>query len=103
MTDTLPENHVYRRLPDVSFSLFGEEGLLVVPRGAWQLVLNGPGARAFDLVDGRRTIGEIADRLAAEYPDTSRDEIVRDVAELLADLAGRGAVDRAGEGAPEAP
>ncbi len=103
MTDTSPESLVYRRLPDVSFSLFGDEGLLVVPRGAWQLVLNGPGAKAFDLVDGKRTVGEIADRLAGEYPDASRDEIARDVAELLADLADRGAVERAGEGAPEAP
>ena len=103
MTDTPPDSLVYRRLPDVSFSLFGDEGLLVVPRGAWQLVLNGPGAKAFDLVDGKRTVGEIAERLAGEYPEVARDEIVRDVAELLADLAERGAVERAGEGAPEAP
>ncbi len=103
MTDTSPENLVYRRLSDVSFSLFGEEGLLVVPRGGWQLVLNGPGARAFDLVDGKRTVGEIADLLAGEYPDAAREEIARDVGELLAELADRGAVERAGEGAPEAP
>ncbi len=102
MTDTSRDSLVYRRLPDVSFSLFGDEGLLVVPRGAWQLVLNGPGARAFDLVDGRRSIGEIADLLAGEYADVGRDEIARDVAELLAELAERGAVERAGEGAPEA-
>ncbi len=103
MTDTSPEHLVYRRLPDVSFSLFGEEGLLVVPRGAWQVVLNGTGARAFDLVDGRRTVGEIAEALAGEYPGVSREEIARDVAELLADLAERGAVERAGEGSPEVP
>jgi len=87
---------VYRRHPEITLTRFGEEGLLVVPRAALQAVLNGTATRVLELVDGARTVGEIADALAAEYDGPSRDELLRDVAEILVDLRGRGAVEPVG-------
>ena len=84
---------VYRRNPDITLTRFGEEGLLVVPRAALQAVLNGTATRVLELVDGRRSVTEIADLLAAEFEGPGRDELVRDVAEILVDLHGRGAVE----------
>ncbi|UCF66383.1 MAG: PqqD family protein [Acidobacteriota bacterium] len=81
---------VYRRHRDVSFTRFGEEGLIVVPRESWQLVVNGVGARVFELLDGVRTIAEIAAQVAEEYDASSR-EIINDVGELLVELSDRGA------------
>ncbi len=84
---------VYRAHPDISFTRFGDEGLLVVPRQAWQIVLNGVGARAFELLDGRRSLGQIAELLADEY-DVAPEQALADVRELLADLAAKGAIEK---------
>jgi pyrroloquinoline quinone biosynthesis protein D len=43
------------------------------------------------LVDGARTLGQIADALAARY-DAPREEIFGDVAEMLGDFAAKGAL-----------
>jgi pyrroloquinoline quinone biosynthesis protein D len=43
------------------------------------------------LVDGARSLGAIADDLAARFA-APRDEILSDVAEMLADLAAKGVV-----------
>lgn len=84
---------VYRAHPDISFTRFGDEGLLVVPREAWQIVLNGVGARAFELLDGRRSLGQIADLVAEEY-DVPVGQALADIAELLEDLQGKGAIQK---------
>ncbi|GAB4224417.1 MAG: hypothetical protein Kow0062_26160 [Acidobacteriota bacterium] len=94
-TGSTAEGLVYRRNPEITLTRFGDEGLLVVPRAALQAVLNGTATRVLELVDGRRTVGEIADRLAEEYDGPSREDLVRDVGEILVDLHGRGAVEPA--------
>ncbi|WP_198372991.1 pyrroloquinoline quinone biosynthesis peptide chaperone PqqD [Roseomonas rosulenta] len=43
------------------------------------------------LVDGARSVGAIADELAARFA-APRDEILADVSEMLADLAAKGVV-----------
>jgi pyrroloquinoline quinone biosynthesis protein D len=43
------------------------------------------------LVDGARTLGDIADELSARFA-APRQEIVADVAEMLADFAAKGAL-----------
>jgi pyrroloquinoline quinone biosynthesis protein D len=53
-----------------------------------------PDAHALEvlkLVDGKRTIGDIVDDLAARY-HAARDIIAADVATLLQDLAVKGAI-----------
>lgn len=100
--DSTPENQGIRQLtPDavlrrprtVSFTRFDQEGLLVVPKQNWQLVLNGVGADAFELVDGKRSVADIAAALASSYPDVTLETITNDTLELFGDLMGRGAVE----------
>lgn len=93
---------VYARDPDVAFTRLGDEGLVVVPRGAWNLVVNETAIRVLELLDGRRTLGEIADVVAEEYEGASRETILTDLREVLDDLAERGAVVRE-DGQPVEP
>ena len=93
MTETATDR-VYRRHPDVSFTRFQDEMLVVVPRLAWQLVLNGTGARVFELLDGRLSVSEIATELAREFGGPSHEEMVADLDEVLRDLESKGAVER---------
>ncbi len=94
--ETTYSEKVYRRHPSVSFTRFGDEMLVVVPKLSWQLVLNGTGARIFELLDGTRTVGQIAGELGAEFAGAPVDEVARDVQEVLADLTEKGAVEPLG-------
>lgn len=85
---------VLRRHPTVSFTRFGDEGLLVVPKRSWNMVLNGSGARAFELVDGVRTLNLIAETIHREYDAPTVAQVEADVAELFRDLLDRGALER---------
>lgn len=84
---------VFRKHPIASFTRFGDEGLLVVPRHNWNLVLNGAGARTFELLDGTRSVRAVAAALHAEYDAPSVEAVEADVAELVHDLVGRGALE----------
>jgi pyrroloquinoline quinone biosynthesis protein D len=59
---------------------------LLVPEGA--LTLNGPAAAALQLVDGTRTIDDIAAALVEEF-DVTEEDARRDVNDLFARLAQR--------------
>jgi Coenzyme PQQ synthesis protein D (PqqD) len=84
---------VYRRNPEATFSRFGDEMLVVVPRASWQIVLNGVGARVVELLDGTKSIAEVASGLAAEYGKTGDEaQIIDDVREILAELREKSAV-----------
>ncbi len=93
MIDT-PSQIVYRRHRDASFQSFGTEMLVVVPREAWQIVLNGTGLQAMQLVDGRRSVMDIALELSKEYCGVPAEQIAADVTEMLRDLEQKGAVER---------
>jgi outer membrane receptor for monomeric catechols len=60
---------------------------------SWNLVLNGPGARAFDLIDGQRTVRMVAQMVFEEYGAASLSEVEADVAEMIYDLSTRGALE----------
>lgn len=93
MVETASER-VYRRHRDISFQDYGGEGLLVVPRQALQVVLNGTSLRVLQLVDGKRSTAEIAAVLASEYEQVpSLDELVADVASALGELSELGAIE----------
>jgi pyrroloquinoline quinone biosynthesis protein D len=63
--------------------------LLLVPEGA--IFLNGTGAAIAQLIDGERTVVEIADMLASRFAG-ERDSIERDVEEFVTQLRGDGAL-----------
>jgi hypothetical protein len=57
--------------------------------------LDDVGGRIWELSDGTRTVGQIAEALCAEY-DAPLAEIQTDVLELLQDLVGEGLVSASG-------
>jgi hypothetical protein len=90
---TDPARRIYRKVEDVSFTRFGDEALLVVPRGSWQLVLSDTGARVLELLDGKEDAGRIARTIADEYEGASPETVLEDVVEVLEDLREKGAVE----------
>jgi hypothetical protein len=61
--------------------------ILLDPATGEYFTLDDVGGRIWELADGKRTVDEIAEALAAEY-DAPLDQIRADVAELLDELAG---------------
>ncbi len=82
---------IYRRHASISFTRLAGQGLLVIPEGAQQVVLNEQGLRVLELLDGQRRVDELARLLADEY-DAEPAEVIQDVLDLLEDLRSRGAV-----------
>ncbi|MCI0521419.1 MAG: PqqD family protein [Chloroflexi bacterium] len=73
------------------------EAVLVLPARGQVKVLNELGAKIWSLLDGRRSVREIAAALCAEYA-VGREQAEQDTLEFLNHLAGRGAVAAAGTG-----
>ena len=90
---TDPAHRIYRKVRDVSFTRFGDEALLVVPKGSWQLVLSDTGARVLELLDGKEDTGHIARTIAEEYEGATPEAVLDDVVEVLEDLREKGAVE----------
>jgi len=85
---------IYRRNRDISFQAYGEEGLLVIPRQALQVVLNGTSLRVLQLVDGKRSSAEIAGVLSSEYEQVPPlSGLVADVNSVLIELFDLGAIE----------
>jgi hypothetical protein len=81
--------------PDVVGRLLGEEAVLVQPQQGVVRVLNAVGARLWELADGGRTVGELADIIAAEY-DVDKERASADALAFCEDLARRGMLRLAG-------
>lgn len=88
------EETIYHRHRDASFTRFGGEGLLVVPRSAMQIVLNDTGARVFEMLEeGDFSARSLAERLSQEYENSDSGQVRRDVLEVLEELRAQGAVE----------
>lgn len=87
---TLVGNRVLRRSADVVCRQVGPESILVPVRGNvgnldFVYTLSPVAARIWTLLDGTRSLDEVADILCSEY-DVDRDTAAADVAELVASL-----------------
>ncbi len=90
----LTPDTLVRRQKNAAFTRFGDDGLLVVPDSAMQIVLNETGARLIEvLAEGPLTVRQLAQRLAGEYDGASVEDVQRDVMDLLGDLLGEQAVE----------
>jgi hypothetical protein len=75
--------------PDVVSRMVDGEAVLVDPKKGMVRVLNPAGARIWEMIDGRRTVAELAADIAAEYGIvTSRAEA--DTITFCEDLVRRG-------------
>jgi pyrroloquinoline quinone biosynthesis protein D len=72
------------------FDRLREQHMLLYPERG--LVLSPTAADVVALLDQSRQVAAIVDELVSKYGEKRRPEILRDVLELLRDLAGRGLV-----------
>jgi hypothetical protein len=84
VSDVIP-----RRTPSVASRSLDGEAVLVNPGYGKVTVLNGVGARIWELMDGQHSISQIAGTIANEY-DVSVVKAESDVLAFCQDLAGRG-------------
>jgi len=82
-------NAIPRRTPSVASRTLDGEAVLVHPAHGKVIVLNGVGARLWELMDGQRNIAEMARVIAAEY-EVSLITAESDAQTFCQDLAGRG-------------
>ena len=69
----------------------GDELVVVLPERGKFIVLNGSGAEVFRLVDGRRTLEEIAIALSGRY-DVPPEQVQADVLAFAGELLDRDAI-----------
>jgi hypothetical protein len=82
-----------RRHPDSAFRSVADEGGLVVLAGRAEVkVLNPAAIRIFGLLDGTRTLDEIAAVVADEF-DVAPEEALADVRDFVTDLARHGMLE----------
>jgi hypothetical protein len=78
-----------RREPTAAWRVVDGEVVMVLPATGKVHTLNAVGTRFWQLVDGERTMAEIAAQMADEF-DASADRIERDCRAFAAELGERG-------------
>ena len=86
----------YRVRPDVRFRLVREEAVVLKQDEGETLVLNEVASRILQLLDGQRTISEVAEALLAEF-EVGQEEILEDVTHFTRELVEAGVVEPVGE------
>lgn len=86
---------VLRRRTDTRFRLLGSEGIVIQQTAGDVIALNPVAARAVELVDGKRSAGDIVRSMQDEF-DAGHDQIERDVLEFLATLSEQDVLERVG-------
>ncbi|HKO01421.1 MAG TPA: PqqD family protein, partial [Thermoanaerobaculia bacterium] len=83
--------NIVRIADGIVFKQVGDEMVLLDFERGIYFGLDPIGARIWQLITEEKSVAAIVDALADEY-DVARDELERDVAELLDDLAARGLI-----------
>jgi pyrroloquinoline quinone biosynthesis protein D len=77
--------------PGCRLSPSSAESLLLIPEGA--LRLQGPGRRILELCDGQRDLAGVIQQLQSEFPSAEATRISDEVANYLAALWEKGAIE----------
>ena len=101
-TGAVPPRRFVKRPDVVSRRIAGEAVLVPVRSQVAEIdclfTLNDLGSQVWDLLDGERTVSQIAEVICESYEVTA-DEVMRDLLEFLAALESAGLIERAPEGA----
>ena len=89
MAITIGPQTTPRRHPDAAFRIYDGEAFVVLPHSHAYKILNQVGSRVWDLIDGSKSVGAIADVIAEEY-DVSRDTALKDVNDFVGELEANG-------------
>ena len=85
VTDT-PQRH-----PDATHQTVGEEAILIKLSSGTYYSLNDTGTMFWELLDGRRTVADCAQSIAAEY-EVAAEEVEADLLELAMELHQEGLI-----------
>jgi hypothetical protein len=96
MAMTLEGNVVPSKHPEAAYRVYEGEAVVVMPTGGEVHVLNAVAARVWDLIDGRRTVDRIVEKIQGEF-DVDPATAASDVREFVANLVER-AIVSAGPG-----
>ena len=77
--------------PDIVYQVADGEAVLVLPKAGQIKVLNAVGTFIWTLLDGSRTVAEIASRINQEYR-VEHDQAQEDALQFLSDLFTRGII-----------
>ena len=80
LTERYPAFH-----PQVAARIIDGEAVIVLPESSQVNVLNEVGSRIWELIDGTRSVGEIAEVIVAEY-DVTTEQAEQDVNEFIQEL-----------------
>lgn len=89
MTGT--DSAVYRKHPDAASRVFGDDAMIVLPGASSITILNPVGSRVWDLIDGKKTMAEIARIIEEEY-EVKYEQALEDVRDFTSELSARGMV-----------
>jgi hypothetical protein len=90
------EQKVPVKSPSAAYQIIDGEAVIIVPSEQMVNVLNPVGSRIWDLADGRKSVGEIAEILTREF-DVSYETALKDAMEFTGDLAEKNVIGFAGE------
>ena len=79
-----------------AYQIIDGEAVIIVPSEQMVNVLNPVWSRIWDLADGRKSVGEIAEILTREF-DVPYETVLNDAIEFTGDLAQKKMMDFAGE------
>ena len=78
-------DRVLKHQDDVRYRVVGEEAVVVRQNAAEVLALNDVGARILELIDAKRTVGQLIETMSSEY-DVDREELEQDIENFVAAL-----------------
>jgi hypothetical protein len=90
--DAIHLDLIPRPAPSVVGQMLKDEAVLVLPQSGKVQVLNEVGARIWQLMDGARSLSQIAAVVCAEY-QVELQEAEQDVQTFVRDLHARGAIE----------
>jgi pyrroloquinoline quinone biosynthesis protein D len=88
---------IFARVAGAESSRFGDETVLLDPQGRKLRGLNRTGARVWELLDGARSIGSIAEQIAREF-SVAPERALADANAFVHALEAKGLARRAGGG-----
>ncbi len=80
-----------KKWPDVRHRVIGDEGVVFLQDSAEVVVVNEIGARVLQLIDGKRSVEQMLDRLIVEY-DVERSQLEADMLAFAQQLVDAGIV-----------
>jgi len=81
---------------DAAWRLIDDEAIIVMPETALATVLNQVAARIWELIDGKRTLGQIVDMIVLEY-DVDAATAEKDAQSFVNELTARGLIGYEGD------